>query len=92
MARTTFRYEESDHGWLYRAYYPSGAYLATNPWGDGLFLIKPGRAPDQHRSAGQFSARSLDEFKRKLRAEGYRATDEAQVAAQVAAYLRGRTA
>ncbi len=65
-----FRFEVwPGYAWLYRAYDTDGGYYATNNEGEGLFRIQAGDVR-QLRGNGQFRARSLAEFRRKLTRAG----------------------
>ena len=67
------RYVEDTGGsWPYQAHLSDGGYYATNRKGEGLFIInRPPGQVNQHLGTGQFRARSLQEFKRRL--QRYRA-------------------
>lgn len=62
---------DNNGGWRYVAYRKDGSYYATNNEGEGLFIINspPGNV-QQLLGTGQFSARSFDQFKRKVRQVG----------------------
>jgi hypothetical protein len=63
------RYEDwKGFAWRFRAFLPDGTYLATNNEGDGLFQVTTDGNVRQLRGNGQFSARTLQEFGRNVRA------------------------